>query len=144
MSLTLALLLLTQTLSNRGFVDSGAAFYPQSGVNDSAHFVGEVLFRDEAFYKPRTDLQISGGVDFRTDTHHQVERNFHISWKDRELLRPLFSIRRLSAAYHRGGLHLEAGKQFIRWGRTDILNPTDRFAPHDFLIVVDKEFLGIV
>jgi hypothetical protein len=144
MSLTFALLLATQTLSQRGFVDSGAAFYPQAAVNDSAHVVGEVLFRDEAFYKPRTDFQISGGIDLRTDTHHLVERSFHVSWADREVRRPLFSIRRLSAGYHRGGLHFEVGKQFVRWGRTDILNPTDRFAPHDFLIVVDKEFLGIV
>src|SRR5439155_22479368 len=46
--------------------------------------------------------------------------------------------------YHRGGVHIEAGKQFVRWGRADILNPTDRFAPHDFINVVDKEFLGIL
>jgi hypothetical protein len=144
MSLTFALLLLTQTLSQRGFVDSGAAVYPQSAVNDSAHFVGEVLLREEAFYKPRKDFQISGGVDVRADSHHLVERSLHLSWQDRELQRPLLSIRRLSAGYHRGGLHIEAGKQLVRWGRTDILNPTDRFAPRDYLIVMDQEFLGIV
>ena len=31
---------------------------------------------------------------------------------------------------------MEAGKQLIRWGKTDILNPTDRFAPRDFLTVL--------
>jgi hypothetical protein len=35
------------------------------------------------------------------------------------------------------------GKQFIRWARADILNPTDRFAPRDFLNVVDTEFLPV-
>jgi hypothetical protein len=38
---------------------------------------------------------------------------------------------------------LQAGKQFVRWGKTDILNPTDRFAPRDYLAVVDSEFLGV-
>jgi hypothetical protein len=35
------------------------------------------------------------------------------------------------------------GKQFVRWGKADILNPTDRFAPRDYLTVVDNDFLGI-
>jgi len=77
------------------------------------------------------------------DSHHQTEREFRFDWQDRSRKRPLLSLRRLSAQYHRGGLTLEAGKQFVRWGRTDIVNPTDRFAPRDFLTVVDNEFLGI-
>jgi hypothetical protein len=40
-------------------------------------------------------------------------------------------------------LTVEAGKQLVRWGRTDIVNPTDRFAPRDFLTVVNSEFLGV-
>ena len=36
-----------------------------------------------------------------------------------------------------GGFTLDVGKQFIRWGRADVLNPTDRFAPRDFLNVID-------
>ena len=39
--------------------------------------------------------------------------------------------------------HRQAGKQFIRWGKADILNPTDRFAPRDYLNVVDNDFLAI-
>ena len=39
---------------------------------------------------------------------------------------------------------LDLGKQFIRWGKTDILNPTDRFAPRDFLEVTDNEFLAVI
>lgn len=38
---------------------------------------------------------------------------------------------------------LDAGKQFIRWGKADIITPTDRFAPRDFLNVIDTEFLGV-
>ena len=45
-----------------------------------------------------------------------------------------------SATYTRGKLTVEAGKQFIRWGKTDVLNPTDRFAPRDFVNVVDNDY----
>ena len=31
----------------------------------------------------------------------------------------------------------------MRWGKTDILNPTDRFAPRDYMTVVDSEFLAV-
>jgi hypothetical protein len=38
---------------------------------------------------------------------------------------------------------VDVGKQFIRWGKTDIVNPTDRFAPRDYMNVVDNEFLAV-
>ena len=38
----------------------------------------------------------------------------------------------------------EIGRQLIRWGKTDILNPTDQFAPKDYLSsVVDTDLLGV-
>jgi hypothetical protein len=49
----------------------------------------------------------------------------------------------LSALYNLGGLTVEAGKQFVRWGKADIVTPTDRFAPRDFLAVVENDFLSI-
>ena len=36
---------------------------------------------------------------------------------------------------------IEVGRQLVRWGKADILNPTDRFAPRDFLNVVHNEYL---
>ena len=42
------------------------------------------------------------------------------------------------------GVNVDIGKQFIRWGRADILNPTDRFAPRDFLNVIDSDLLPII
>jgi hypothetical protein len=132
-----------QDFSQRGFLETGAQFYPQTAPNDGARAVGEALLRYEAFYKPLPGLQIAGAIDARTDTHRQAERDFGLSWWDRESRRPAFEIRRLSAAYARGKLTVEAGKQFIRWGKADVLNPTDRFAPRDFLNVVDNDFLGV-
>jgi hypothetical protein len=63
---------------------------------------------------------------------------------DRSIQRPAFSVRRFSASIHRSKMTAEVGRQLIRWGKTDILNPTDRFAPRDYLSsVVDTDFLGI-
>jgi hypothetical protein len=72
-----------------------------------------------------------------------VQREWGLSWQDREIQRPAFEVRRLSAIYHRGRVTAELGKQFVRWGKADLLNPTDRFAPRDFLSVVDNDFLAV-
>ena len=64
---------------------------------------------------------------------------------DRWIQRPALSVRRLSATIHKGKITAEIGRQFIRWGKADILTPTDRFAPKDYLSnVVDSDFLGVV
>ena len=132
-----------QTYTQRGFLETRGTVYPQAAPNDRAHTMGESLFRYEGFYKPGTAFEFAGAIDLRLDTHHQVERDLKFSWSDREIQRPLAEIRRLSAMYHKGSITFEAGKQFVRWGKTDILTPTDRFAPRDFLEVVDNDFLPI-
>jgi len=132
-----------QDFTQRGFLDTSATFFSQTAPNDSSHAWGDALLEYEAFYKLGPYLRFSGGIDARTDTHQEVERGFGLSWWDRTRERPAFEVRRLSAAYSRGKLTIEAGKQFIRWGKTDILTPTDRFAPRDYLDVVDNDFLAI-
>src|SRR5215471_4859643 len=132
-----------QTYTQRGFLESRGTFYPQKAANDSAQAIGESLFRYEGFYSPSNVLQVAGAVDLRVDTHRQAARDFTMSWWDRETQRPSSEIRRLSATYHKGPVTIEAGKQFIRWGKTDIVTPTDRFAPRDFLTVVDNDFLAV-
>ena len=53
-------------------------------------------------------------------------------------------MRELNAVIHKGKVTAELGRQIIRWGKTDILTPTDRFAPKDYLSsVVDSDFLGV-
>jgi hypothetical protein len=132
-----------QTFSQRGFLENTGLFFPQTAPGDSSHAIGEWLLRYEASYKLAPGLTLSGGVDARTDTHRVTEREPGLSWWDRNRRRPPFAVRRLSATYSRGKLTIEAGKQFVRWGKTDVLNPTDRFAPRDFANVVDNEFLAI-
>ncbi len=143
---SLAFSLTGQSFTQRGFLEATVMGFPQTAPNDSSQAVGESLFRYEAFYK-LTNLRFAGAIDARMDTHQETERGFDIapalSWWDRGRQRPTFAIRRLSATYTRGKLTFEAGKQFIRWGKADVLNPTDRFAPRDFVNVIDNDFLGI-
>lgn len=131
-----------QNFSQRGFLETTALVFPETAPGDSARGVGEALFRYEAFYK-LTNLTFAGAVDLRTDTHGETARDGGGIWWDRSRQRPLFAIRRLSATYTRDRLTVVAGKQLIRWGKADVLTPTDRFAPRDFLNVVDSDFLPI-
>jgi hypothetical protein len=132
-----------QDFTQRGFIQTGLTLYPETAPNDSGHAVGDSLFRYEASYKVRPWLRFSGAFDAAFDTHQQVERSLRLDWQDRSLRRPLLSLRELNATLSKGKLTAEFGKQFIRWGKADILNPTDRFAPKDFLSVTDPGFLAI-
>jgi hypothetical protein len=132
-----------QSFTQRGFLEMDFIGYPQTAPDDSGQEIGEALFRYEAFYKLDSDWQFAGGIDARADTHEQVDRDWELSWDDRERRRPSFEVRQLNATYSKKKLTLVLGKQFIRWGKADILNPTDRFAPRDYLSVVDNDFLGI-
>jgi hypothetical protein len=136
-------LCLAQDFTQRGFLDFRLFAFPEIVPNDRAHFVGEALFRYEIERSLVGRLRLAGATETRIDTHHQVERRFYVNWSDRSLQRPAFSIRRLSFIYNRGRVTAEAGKQLIRWGKADILNPTDRFAPRDFLSVTDNDFLSV-
>jgi hypothetical protein len=139
------LMLLGQQFEQRGFVENRTAVYPQSAPNDSGHVVDEMLFREEASYKPASWLTLNGAFDARADSHRQTARAWALDADDRSIERPAFSMRRFSATIHRGKVTAEIGRQFIRWGKADILNPTDRFAPKDYLSsVVDSDFLGVI
>ena len=132
-----------QILTQRGFVEAVAFGFPQEAPNDRTRLVGGFLAREEAFFKPAPWIQFAGGVDLRADSHAQVEDRWRVDIADRGAERPRLSVRRASAAIARGPLTVDAGKQFIRWGKTDIITPTDRFAPRDFLNVVDNELLAV-
>jgi hypothetical protein len=133
-----------QTFTQRGFLESLSTVYPQTAPNDSAHLVSEALLRWEVTWRPTAWLTVNTAFDARTDTHRQVEREAGISFDDRTILRPALALRRFSALAHKGNVTVEVGRQFIRWGRADVLNPIDRFAPKDFLSVVNSDVLGVV
>ncbi len=89
-------------------------------------------------------MTLSGSIDARIDTIDQVERAWRVDVRDRGVQRPPLSLRHARATLRKGTLTADLGKQFVRWGKADILNPTDRFAPRDFLEVTDDEFLAVI
>jgi hypothetical protein len=130
-----------QTVSQRGFADLRVTLFPQETATDRVQVIADAMAREELFAKPAEWLQLAAGIDVRQNTHDQVEAAVDI--RDRGARRPALSVRRLAATFARGPLSVDLGKQFIRWGKADIVTPTDRFAPRDFLNVIDTEFLGV-
>jgi len=132
-----------QALTYRGFIDVRGVLFPQDAANDERNAVVDLLAREEAFLKLASWIQFAGGIDLRANSHEQVERSWSLDVADRTSRRPAISVRRMAATLTRGRLTVDVGKQFIRWGKADIVTPTDRFAPRDFLNVIDAEFLAV-
>lgn len=143
LAIALAAPLAGQTFTQRGFFESRNYFFPQTGFNDSGRAVSELLLRYDAAWQARPWLRFNTSFDTRIDSHRQVERAWTFDWDGRQIQRPPFSFRRFSAILNRKEWTFEIGRQFIRWGKADILNPTDRFAPRDFLNVFDADFLAV-
>lgn len=133
-----------QEFTYRGFGQLQSTVYPQSTPQDDEQLAIEALFRIEPAYRPVDWLTLSGSIDARIDTIDQVERAWRVDVRDRRLQRPPLSLRHARATLRKGTLTADLGKQFVRWGKADILNPTDRFAPRDFLEVTDDEFLAVI
>jgi hypothetical protein len=131
-----------QPIAQRGFIDVRDFLFPQSAPNDATRNVGDLLAREEVFLKPSEWFQIAAGVDLRANSHDQVENGF--DWDDRAIRRPRLALRRLAVTLSKGPLTIDAGKAFIRWARADVLNPTDRFAPRDFMNVLDTDVLPVI
>ena len=88
-------------------------------------------------------LRVVIGVDVRASSHDEVDTRRWFDWRDRGLQRPALSLRRAAVSLTRGAWQMEAGRQVVRWGKTDIVVPTDHFAPRDLLVVVDQQYLAV-
>ena len=128
----------------RGFVEAAASSSRRQAPNDRRSLVGDLL-------GARRGVRQAGAVA-AVRRRRRPPRQLARSGRDRWRLDFSRSRRPTSAAvgapprrrpFTRGPLTLDLGKQFIRWGKTDIVNPTDRFAPRDFLNVVDNDFLAV-
>lgn len=136
----------SQEFSYRGFSEVRSIVYPQTTPSDDDHVAVEARVRFEPAYKPVAWLTLSTSVEGRIDNLEQVERRWRplkVDWRDRGVLRPPLAVRQASATIRKGRFVADLGKQFVRWGKTDILVPTDRFAPRDFLEVTADEFLAV-
>lgn len=131
-----------QTFSQRGMAEGMLFVYPQTAPRDETRLVADALFRYEPSLKAGR-WRFDAALDARIDTHDMTEREFAVAFRDRTIRRPALAIARASASWARGPVTVEVGKQFLRWGKTDILVPTDRFAPRDYIGIVQPELLGV-
>lgn len=135
---------LAQGVSSRGFVEARGFGFPQETPADATRILGDALVREELFLKPSRWMQLAIGADLRASSHDQVEGEWRVDLDDRRVLRPRIALRRLSLGFTTSRISLDLGKQLIRWGRADILSPVDRFAPRDYLNVIDNEFVPVL
>jgi hypothetical protein len=133
-----------QTVTQRGFVEGRDTVFWHLVPNDRERNVFDALYREEVFVKPSRWLQFAAGLDVRANTHDQVDTRWRLDFGDRTILRPAAAVRRLAATVTTKYLTVDLGKQFIRWGNADILNPTDRFAPRDYVDVIDTDLLPVL
>jgi hypothetical protein len=133
-----------QTISQRGFIEGRGFVFPVSAPNDTTQKIGDLLIREEVFVKPAAWIQFAAGLDLRANSHDQVEDEWRLDVSDRGVRRPRATLRRLTATITAPHFTLDVGKQFIRWARADVLNPTDRFAPRDFMNVIDTDVLPVL
>ena len=132
-----------QRLTYRGFADLNLSGFPQGTPLDTTDVVAEGLFRIDPSFEVSRNLLLSGSFDARADSHDQTARNWEVTFWDDTILRPALSVRRASAIYSMGPISLEVGKQFVRWGKTDMMSPSDRFTPRDYLSVIDNEVIAV-
>ena len=133
-----------QGVSYNGFLEGRTYLFPQEAPNDPERVVGDGLFRNELTLRPASWFHIAAGLDLRLNSHDQVEDEWRLDFEDRGVQRPRAAVRRLAATMSARGFTLDVGKQFIRWGRADIIYPTDRFAPRDYLNVIDTDLLPVI
>ena len=129
-----------QAVTHRGFVQGVLTGYPQTTPRDDTRVILDTLGRWEPGIRAGS-WRFVGALEGRLDTHDLTSAE--VTYWDRSLQRPALSIAGLSGSWSRGPLTIEAGKQWVRWGKTDILVPTDRFAPRDYLTVTDADWLGV-
>jgi hypothetical protein len=124
----------------RGFADAGVVVYPQEAPNDSTQTVADAQARLDATWRVGPHISLASSIEGRADTHDQT--GLEVAFWDRTASRPALAIRTLTAVFVQGPITLELGKQFIRWGQSDILSPTDYFTARDYLIPVSNDTLA--
>ena len=133
-----------QTVSSRGFVEGVGYAFPQLTSERHCARSSAICWRARSCSsRPPTGCGSPRASTFGPIRTIRSRPSGVSIFEDRGVQRPKLSVRRLSATVSKGGFNVDVGKQFIRWGKTDIIHPTDRFAPSDFINVISSEFLPV-
>ena len=126
-----------------GYLEASAQVYPRTPNPADAHAVGEGRFQLWSRVKLSDHISWRGRVDFRLDTHLDVDRHEWTDLLQGGLRRPAGALTECYLDMSLGRLDLRAGTQEIRWGRADGFNPTDNLIPYDYLDTFDAERLAV-
>ncbi len=126
-----------------GFLESRAEVYPQRPNPEDTHALalGHAQLWSQGTLHERLSWRIS--VDFRLDTHDNVDRGRWFDVDQRGVRQPAGALRELYGTVKLGSVDVRLGKQEIRWGRADGFNPTDNLVPYDYLNVVAEERIPV-
>jgi hypothetical protein len=106
-----------KTFSTGGFIRGGAWFSTGDYNNDVNAALGDVSLTltatDNLCYKGFADLRVRMGQQFGENTNKLEMRE---AW----------------GMYYNNFMSLSLGKKIIKWGKTDIFTPLQRFTPFDF------------
>lgn len=130
-----------QQFSYRGFLDAGFVVYPQDAPNDDTRVVADAVARFEPTVRLRPGISVAGSFEMRTDTYQMGGAG--VRYWDRTLRRPVLATRAVTATLSKGPVSLEVGKQFVRWGQSDIISPTDYFTARDYVVTATSEVLAL-
>jgi hypothetical protein len=116
-----------------GFVRETAQIFARKPNSSDTYVNGTGQF--QFWYRATIQERFSfrGAVDFQLDTHGDVDRDRWFDLSQRGLRRPAGALSELYLDAKLGHVDLRVGKQQIRWGRADGLNPTDNLIPYDYL-----------
>jgi hypothetical protein len=126
-----------------GFLESRAEVYPQRPNPEDTHALAlwQAQLWSQGSWHERLAWRAS--VDFRLDTHDNVDRGRWLDLSQRGLQQPAGALRELYAAVKLGPVDARLGTQELRWGRADGFNPTDNLIPYDYLNIVTQERLPV-
>jgi hypothetical protein len=126
-----------------GFMESRAEVYPQRPNAEDTHALA--LWQAQLWSQGSLHQRLSwrASMDFRLDTHDNVDRDRWLDLDQRGLQQPAGSLRELYATVKLGAVDVRLGKQEIRWGRADGFNPTDNLVPYDYLNIVEEERIPV-
>lgn len=126
-----------------GFLDTSSVVYARTPNPSDAYAAGATHFQLWSHAKLSDRISWRGQVDFRLDTHLDVDRHRWLDLSERGLRRPAGEISEFYFDLKLGRVDLRAGKQQIRWGRADGYNPTDNLLPYDYLDTFNDERLAV-
>ena len=116
-----------------GFLEESGQFFARKPNPSDAYATGAAHFQLWSRAKLNSRISWRGQVDFRIDTHRNVDRNRWADFSDRGLRQPAGELSEFYLDMKLGRVDLRAGKQEIRWGRADGFNPADNIIPYDYL-----------